>query len=192
MPSAKNPPPNTSGDPHGYNAKLFRNHRSVRRALLRLGYKVNLANVKAPAGIIRRFQKDYNICSIKRHPAWGVLKIDSVPGAHTLNALEIALSFALKNSAKQGVTSNDFWQKLCRKLRPKKAQKPGPVGKGRQYVLLVSKGIGRLKRPGKDLRVRVEDLARKGSLLFARVTIPNQDGHPGDKRPRWYPAIARS
>ncbi len=191
-PASKNPPPNTSGNPKGYNTKLFPNHRSVRRALRRLGYKVGLSNVKAPTGVIRRFQKDYNICSIKRHPAWGVLKIDSIAGIHTLNALEIALNFALKHAAKQGTVAHEFWQELCRKLRPKKKKpKPGPVGKGRHFVELIGEGIGRLKRPGIDFRVRVLELARKGSLLFAKVTIPSQVAHPGDKTPRWFPAIAR-
>jgi hypothetical protein len=190
-PGAKKSPPNTSGDPKGYNAKLFPNHRSVRRALRRLGYKVNLANVKTPSGIVRRFQKGYNICSIKRHPAWGLLKIDGVAGVHTLNALEIALNFSLKHAAKQGTVAHKFWQDLCRKLRPKKKRKRGPVGKGRHFVELIGGGIGRLRRPGIDFRVRVQELARKGSLLFAKVTIPSQAAHPGDKTPRWYPAIAR-
>lgn len=190
-PAAKGSPPNTSGDPKGYNTKLFPNHRSVRRALRRLGYRVNLANAKAPSGIVRRFQKGYNICSIKRHPAWGILKIDGVPGVHTLNALEIALNFSLKHSAKKGTTSHEFWQNLCQKLRPKKKPKRGPVGKGRHFVELLGEGIGRLKRPGVDFRVRVHELARKGSLLFAKVTIPSQAAHRGDKTLRWYPAIAR-
>ena len=191
MPASKNPPPNTSGNSKGYNTKLFPNHRSVRRALRSLGYKVNLANTKTPSGVIRRFQKDYNICSIKRHPAWGVLKIDSIAGFHTLNAIEIALNFALKHAAKQGTVAHEFWQQLCRKLRPKKKPKPGPVGKGRHFVELIGEGIGRLRRPGIDFRVRVLELARKGSLLFAKVTIPSQVTHPGDKTPRWFPAIAR-
>ena len=190
-PDVKNTPPNTSRDPKGYNTKLFPNHRSVRRALRRLGYKVNLANVKTPSGIVRRFQKGYNICSIKRHPAWGVLKIDGVAGMHTLNALEIALNFSLKHAAKQGTVAHKFWQDLCRKFRPNKKPKRGPVGKGRHFVELIGGGIGRLRRPGIDFRVRVHELARKGSLLFAKVTIPSQDAHSGDKTPRWYPAIAR-
>lgn len=191
VPASKKPPPNTSGDPKSYNTKLFPNHRSVRRALRRLGYKVGLANAKPPSGVTRKFQKDYNICSIKRHPAWGILKIDSIAGIHTLNALEIALSFSLKHAAKQGTVAHEFWQKLCRKLRPKKKPKPGPVGKGRHFVELIGEGIGRLRRPGIDFRVRVHELARKGSLLFAKVTIPSQVAHPGDKTPRWYPAVTR-
>lgn len=174
----------------GYNTDLFPNHRAIRRALRRLGYKVNLVNARVPSGVARQFQKDFNLCAINGHPDWGVLKIDRIVGKRTLIALEIALGYAQKMSAQKGVSTEAFWQELCRGLRPAKP-KPGPVGKGKLFVELLGMGIGRLRRTEGDLRVRVEELARKGNLLFAKVTIPKQATYSGDHTPRWYPAIAR-
>jgi hypothetical protein len=174
----------------GYNTELFPNPRSVRRALKRLGYKVNLVNTAVPSGIARQFQKDFNLCVMNKHIQGEVLKIDRIMGPRSLNALERALGFAQKVSAQKGMSTEQFWQNLCRAVAPKKP-KPGPVGKGKIFVELLGNGVGRLRRPDGTLRVRVEELARKGNLLFAKITIPKQAEHEGDSHPRWVPAIAR-
>lgn len=174
----------------GYNTELFPNHRAVRRALKRLGYKVNLVNTPVPSGIVRQFQKDFNLCVLNVRKDWTMLKIDRIAGPKTLRALEQALGYAQKMSAQNAVPTAQYWQKLCKGLRPKKP-KPGPVGKGKVFVELLGNGIGRLRHAEGDLRVYIQELARKGSLLFAKITIPKQDKHDGDKTPRWVPAIAR-
>lgn len=171
----------------GYNTELFPNPRAVRRALKRLGYKISLVNTKVPGAIVRQFQKDFNLCAHAQ--GWEILKIDHIAGAQTLRALEIALTYAKKIAAQKSVSVNRFWQQRCKSLSPKKAKKD--EGKGKFFVELLGNGIGRLRRAEGDLRVRVEELARKGRLLFAKVTIPKQATHDGDRNPRWYPAIAR-
>lgn len=173
-----------------YNVELFPNFRSIRRALKRLGYKVSLMNAKVPSALIRQFQRDFNLVALDGHPDWGILKIDRVMGARTLIALEIALAYAQKMAAKKDVSVAQFWRTLARALQPKKP-KQGPVGSGKMFVEILGFKMGRLRRGKDDLRVRIEDLARKGNLLFAKVTIPKQATHAGDRHPRWYPAIAR-
>ena len=191
-------PPNTSGDPKGYNATLFPNFRSVRKALRRLGYKTSMANAKAPASIVRHFQRDYNHCSIDAHPSWGVVridgKIDGKDGRHPLNALEIALGYALRKAPETKALVGAWWQKYCAVHHRKRAeQRTGPVGEGKRYIEMINSDAGTLRRPGNDLRVVIHDLARKGKVLFALASIPPQaDRLRGDKQQHWYPAIYRN
>jgi hypothetical protein len=186
-------PENISGDPKGYNTQLFPNHRAVRRALRRLGYHLSLANIKVPRPIARHFQKDFDFCSVKRHRNWGVVKIDGMMDKPDLNALEIALNFALKQSAARNVPAGVFWQRNCSMMRPKKRPPHrGPVGKGKAFIEMWSRHAGTLKRPGKeDVRVQILRLAKKGKRLLAQAKIPLQAGHEGDLTPRWYLAIWR-
>jgi len=191
-------PPNVSGDQKGYNTKIFPNFRAVRKAFRRLGYETDMANASVPSSIVRQFQRGYNHCSIKGHPAWGILridgKIDGKDGAHTLNALEIALGYALKNAPSQNQPVGAWWQKHCAQHHPKRSEDEiGPVGHGKRYVELINKHAGRLRRVGQtDVRVVVHQLARKGSVLFALSSIPPQTDVPmGDRQKHWYPAIYR-
>ncbi len=190
-------PPNTSGNPKGYNAKLFPNFRAVRKALRRLGYKTSMANAKAPASVVRQFQRDYNHCSIDAHPSWGVVridgKIDGRDGRHTLNALEISLSYALREAPGVPSPVGAWWQKYCAAHRKKrKGDRRGPVGEGKRYVEMINRHAGTLRRPGNDLRVVIHDLARRGKVLYALTSIPPQTDRPrGSKEQRWYPAIYR-
>lgn len=196
MPAHSHNPPNISKDKKGYNRKLFSNYRAVRRVMQRLGYKVTMTNTKAPAMVVRQFQRHYNHCSIKRFPKWGSLKVDGVAGRHTLNALEIALTWARKRSKVHGGTVHGNWQKMCHRLRPpRRKHRPGkkfPRPKHVAYVEVMGKGQGKLRRPGKDLRVYIKKLAKKGNLLFAYVQIPPQFGMPkGMAGKKWYPAVVK-
>ncbi len=176
--------------PNGYNQELFPNHRAIRRALKRLGYKINLVNLPVPDVTARQFQKDYNLCVIKLHPDWGILKIDRAMGPKTLFALERVLAFSQKMAAQHGVSVDQFWQSHVIKCKPMKP-KQGPVGKGKAFVEILGNKMGRLRRVDGDFRVYIEKLAKKGKLLFAKVTIPPQVDHRGDRVAKWYPAIAR-
>lgn len=189
-------PPNISKDKKGYNRKLFPTARAVRRALRRLGYKVMLTNTAAPAMVVRQFQRHYNHCSIKRFPKWGSLKVDGVAGKHTLNAIEIALTWSRKSARKHGGTAAHRWQKMCRRLRPPRMspKKKGPKRKPKhgEFVEVMGKGRGKLRRPGMDYRVYINKLAKKGNLLFAQVRFPPQMGLlKGKHGLHWYPAIVR-
>lgn len=92
-------PPNVSGDPQGYNTKLFRSEDDVAKALLFIGYKHTDGNA-----MIRRFQRHWNgvISHIAHVPdryktvnfvvmPQGNVIVDGLIGPQTLNALEIAI-----------------------------------------------------------------------------------------------------
>ena len=81
-------PPNLSKEKEGFNASLFNNERSKRKAFSILGYEVSSHNPRAEPSSILSFQKDYNSCG-KDFSEWGSLKEDGKLGPHTLNALEI-------------------------------------------------------------------------------------------------------
>ena len=123
-------PPNTSGDPEGYNTKLFQGPGPVRLAMIAIGYKVKatpttLVPDDKPNGEVQRFQNDWNRVirgldsgRVKFPPAddkrklkqfRGLLIVDGIPGKNTLNALEIAFSNMTKNKMK--------WTSLVRQAR---------------------------------------------------------------------------
>ena len=193
-------PPNISGNKKGYNTLLYPNHRAIRKALRHLGYQLSPTNSKPPSIIVRQFQKHYNFCSISRFHKWGGLKIDGKAGKHTLNALEIALKWATKRGTAKGKSPAHVWRHTCNRSRPGKGKFPGmphgkphgkpPKKKQPEFVEIRGKNIGKLRRPGMDYRVFVKQLARKGDMLFAKVTIPPQLGLPSGKHgAKWYPAI---
>lgn len=195
MPAHTHRPPNISKDPQGYNTKLFPNSRAVRKALRHLGYKVSLTNTPPPKVIVRQFQKHYNHCAIKRFHKWGSLKVDGIAGRNTLNAIEIAMTFARKRGRAHGGEAAHHWQKLCARHRPgrhKRHHGTKPRPHRPEFVEVMGKGVGKLRRPGLDYRVYIHKLAKKGDLLFAQVRIPPQVGLPkGRPGMRWYPALVK-
>ena len=113
-------PPNMSGNPEGYNTKLFPSPLAVRIAMKALGYSVEiegepLVGYAETHGEVQRFQNDWNtvIKAIDRGkvklpkdvPEYkylamyrGLLTVDDVPGKYTLRAIEIAARNKLINS----------------------------------------------------------------------------------------------
>ena len=112
-------PPNMSGNPEGYNTKLFPSPLAVRIAMKALGYSVEiegepLMGYAETHGEVQRFQNDWNtvIKAIDRGkvklpkdvPEYkylamyrGLLTVDDVPGKYTLRAIEIAARNKLIN-----------------------------------------------------------------------------------------------
>ena len=112
-------PPNMTGNPEGYNTKLFPSPLAVRIAMKALGYSVEiegepLMGYAETHGEVQRFQNDWNtvIKAIDRGkvklpkdvPEYkylamyrGLLTVDDVPGKYTLRAIEIAARNKLIN-----------------------------------------------------------------------------------------------
>ena len=93
-------PPNISGDPVGYNTKLWPDYDAVGEALLAIGYRDRDGNT-----MTRQFQTAWNgvVSGLASSPdrfsendfavvPRGLVKVDGAPGPQTLNALEIALA----------------------------------------------------------------------------------------------------
>jgi hypothetical protein len=115
-------PPNTSGDPEGYNTKRYPHPGAVRLTMTGLGYKVEYNNEtlvpnNQPHAEVTRFQSEWNRVirgldsgsvkfpsspadPSKLKPFRGLLDSDGIPGKNTLNAMEIAFNNMLKNSVK--------------------------------------------------------------------------------------------
>lgn len=88
-PSKPGNPPNVSGDPSGYNTKLFNGVKAVIQGFKNASWKYKrnfYYSGKYPDTGVNQFQHFYNAGSFP-----GELKTDGIPGPHTLNALEIAL-----------------------------------------------------------------------------------------------------
>lgn len=104
------PPPNISGDPEGYNTKIFASPFPVRQAMAVLGYDVAYFDgdgkpieTAAPGPQVRNFSQDYNRVSSAvtagkvsvpgdavSKPTGVIAKPLDVPGETFLRALEIA------------------------------------------------------------------------------------------------------
>ncbi|MCA9686020.1 MAG: hypothetical protein KC457_27860 [Myxococcales bacterium] len=113
-------PPNMSGNPEGYNTKLFPSPLAVRIAMKALGYSVEiegepLVGFAETHGEVQHFQEDWNtvikaidrgkVKLSKNVPEYkylamyrGLLTVDDVPGKYTLRAVEIAARNKLINS----------------------------------------------------------------------------------------------
>ncbi len=112
-------PPNTSGDPEGYNSDAFRGPLAVRTGLNVVGYNMALNTNPIPEKDHRvgRFQLDYNKVSaavaagrLDENYAiipTGKLQNDGIAGKNFLNALEIAIT----NQQHRGI----HWQTLVDK-----------------------------------------------------------------------------
>ncbi len=105
-------PPNISGNPLGYNQKVFGSEFAIKMAFAVLGYGINpfdktyegVPEIINPA-IVKQFQRDYNALSsygvdgqkydgISVPSDFGYVETDGNIGPETLNALEHALSWA--------------------------------------------------------------------------------------------------
>ncbi len=116
---ASGKPPNSSGDPEGYNTELYPSPAPVRLGLKLVGYPVPYSsetlnpNSKANADVTR-FQREWNrviqgidsgsvkLPSSPPEPKWverlrGSLDTDGIAGKNTLNALEIAVANHARN-----------------------------------------------------------------------------------------------
>lgn len=124
--------PNRSGDPTGYNRRLFPNNEKALKGLLSLGYKVKSFSGKAKGDVaaIKKFQEDFNRCSRRFSFRWGTVSVNGLISPDTLRALEIALVFSRqrqKKMAMRGLNRSmaQCWHRSCK--RSKKA------GKGKSY-----------------------------------------------------------
>lgn len=113
-------PPNMSGDPQGYNTKVWPSPSPVRLAFKAHGYDMPysqdaITNASKPHDeVVRRFQRDWNKVingidagkvglpsdpkdALALRSLRGLLDDDGVPGKNTLNALEIASANLGKN-----------------------------------------------------------------------------------------------
>ena len=97
-PSGKHPP-NMSGDPAGYNTKMFPGAMAVRQWLINLGYGVLLnQDTLVKNAKVKTFQKAYNKVSAASPGAnMGTLVVDGTAGKNTLNAIEVAFKMTETN-----------------------------------------------------------------------------------------------
>jgi hypothetical protein len=186
-------PPNISKHPKGYNKKMFRSDRAVRKGFMILGYGVNTTRHKVTRDTVREFQRDYNKCSDK-FGQWGKVEITGELNKDTLNALEHAVRWSKKREDNEGVPSARSWQSLCHK-RP---SYPGGCGSDEKvvvsrtherepyeasYVEIAKNGIAKLKSIDSDIALRAEVVGfeRDGAVVFAIVKIPPQSDLPGGR-----------
>lgn len=196
-------PPNTSGDPRGYNTSMFNTDRAVKTALRRLGYGVS-PTVDIPGSTILRFQHDYNKCA-DRFGKWGKTDTTSMLDKHTLNAIETALRWSEKSEKRHGTPSANSWQSLCKNLdhlgcgkSRRYSAAPAPdlevSPDETRYVEILPNGNGKLRSTASDraLRANVMDYERHGDVIFAVVVLPPQDGLPGGRdKPFKCPCVLR-
>lgn len=96
-------PPNITGNPNGYNTRLFSNPDDVARAMAELGYYWKVDDKFLFSKAAKRFQSDYNFV-VNQLPSYenlqrikwiraprGNVVADGLVGPVTMNALEIAL-----------------------------------------------------------------------------------------------------
>jgi len=169
-------PLNTTRDPKGFNSKIFKDDRSIRRAFIILGYSVNHSSLKVPKSSVLKFQKDYNIAS-QKNSSMGALKADGVIGKDTLNALEVAIRISKKNSQSNNLSIGKSWQVICGSIKPRKYAKSDDIDYSKTNFVEVGKnGTGKLRSciTDKSLRCTVVDFERHGDVVFAVVEVPPQ------------------
>lgn len=184
-------PPNFSKDPKGYNRKMFRSERAVRRGFMMIGYAVNTSAHKVPEGTVLQFQKDYNRCS-DRFGQWGKVDESGRLDKPTLNALEHAIRWSKKRENKDGTPSARSWQSLChaapgdscggeRRIIASRIEEPEVYET--RYIEVTSNGIAKLRDTETDMSLRAEvvDFERDGNVVFAIVKIPPQADLPGGR-----------
>lgn len=184
-------PPNFTKDKDGFNRKMFRSDRAVRRGFMRVGYPVNTGAHKVPKETIRQFQKDYNKCS-DRFGQWGKVKENGSLDIPTLNALEHAIRWSLKRENKDGTPSARSWQSLChsapgdscggeKRIIASRIEEPDVYET--RFIEVTSQGTAKLRDTETDLSLRAEvvDFERDGNVVFAIVKIPPQADLPGGR-----------
>jgi len=121
--SARKRVPNRTGNPAGYNNRLFRNNRKILKALNALGYKVkSLGKTKQDMMAIKKFQEDFNRCSRRFSFKWGTVSVNGMVSPDTLRALEIALVFVRQRQKKMRMrglnrTMAQCWQRCCKRSK---------------------------------------------------------------------------
>jgi hypothetical protein len=129
--------PNRTGNPAGYNNRLFRNNRKILKSLNALGYKVkSLGKTKSDMAAIKKFQEDFNRCSRRFSFRWGTVSVNGMISPDTLRALEIALVFVRqrqKKMAMRGIrrTMAQCWQRCCNRSKRKLKTATGKAFTGR-------------------------------------------------------------
>lgn len=185
-------PPNLSNDSAGFNSRMFRSDRAIRRGFRVLGYGINPKDHKVPSGTIKQFQRDYNHCA-EKFGRWGRVDIHGKIDKPTLNALEIAIRWAKKKENTQFIPSARVWQSLCsfRKSacndhddcsdNSQRSYSSTDIEKSEtNFVEILSNGFGRLRNIHTDdsLRCNIECFDKHGDVVFATVTVPPQGGLP--------------
>jgi len=189
-------PPNYTGDPNGYNRRMFRSDRAVRRGFMMLGYAVNTCMHQVPKSTVRQFQRDYNKCS-RRFGQWGQVELNGALDKPTLNALEVAIRWSKKRETREGIPSARSWQSLCQDRSHKSCGECGPDGKiraprvvapkpqpdERNYIEITNQGMAKVREIGTDtaLRAEVMGFEREGDTVFAIVKIPPQADLPSGR-----------
>jgi len=111
--SARKRVPNRTGNPAGYNNRLFRNNRKILKALNALGYKVKS---------LGKTKQDFNRCSRRFSFKWGTVSVNGMVSPDTLRALEIALVFVRQRQKKMRMrglnrTMAQCWQRCCKRSK---------------------------------------------------------------------------
>lgn len=187
-------PPNLSGDAKGFNSKMFKSQRGVRRALKALGYGVNHCLRTIPTSTIRQFQTDYNKCA-EKFGRWGKVDRTGKIDRQTLNALEHAIRWCKKRENRDGIPSARAWQSLCAHRR--KVCRDTECEDGRSFsatpekveeretnfVEVMPDGTGKLRNIHTDdaLRCSIIAFERYGEVVFAVVDVPSQGDLPNGR-----------
>jgi len=150
--------PNRTGNPAGYNNRLFRNNRKILKGFAALGYRVkSLGKTKQDMMAIKKFQEDFNRCSRRFSFKWGTVSVNGMVSPDTLRALEIALVFVRQRQKKMAMrglrrSMAQCWQRCCR--RAKMAGKGRALSstkrgrRGRRKGRMAGEGFGRRRGRG--------------------------------------------
>jgi len=190
-------PPNLSQSPAGYNDKMFRSVRSIRRGLSMLGYPASSCDQEISGDMIRKFQNDYNRCS-KKFGHWGTIEASSEMDVPTLNGLEHAIRWAKKIEKTKGLPTASAWRFFCNLYMAPGERTYSATGETLEngptvaaqpevaesnFVEVLPNGNGKLRNIYNDdaLRANIVDFEKHGSTVFAVVILPPQDGLPGGR-----------
>lgn len=170
-------PSNISGDIKGFNSRLFKSDRAIRRAFIVLGYSVDPNMLRVPESAIRRFQTDYNVAS-SRLSSIGSLHISGKINKETLNALEFAIRWSKKRSSVKTTSIAECWRSLIGN-KDKRAYS-GTDHSPSNFVEVNSDGSGNLRSTKTDsaLRCIVLSFEKRGETVFATVSVPPQGDMP--------------
>jgi hypothetical protein len=187
-------PPNYTNDSAGYNSRMFKSERAIRRAFMMLGYGINKALHRVPKATIKRFQRDYNKCG-RRFGQWGSVEVSGLIDEDTLNALEVAVRWSKKRERREGIPTARSWRSLCHdssnescgecgngeRINLSKVQKPRHMET--RYVEVSPDGVAKMRDIDSDVSLRAEviDFERDGNVVFAIVKIPPQADLPGGR-----------
>ena len=162
--------------------------RKIKKSLIALGYKVDIAKPKIHNDHILRFQKDYNNCSNK---LVNIVKIKESGelNKETIKAIGIAINFSYKIADKRKTSPNKVWHNLCGKFHKKRKYADATSSENKHshngkedehcnYLEIMKNGVCKLRNTNDDsaLRADVLDFEKRGGAMFAVVILPPQDG----------------